>query len=285
VVSGSTRLAVAQLQIDEGAAEGNAARCHAALTAAADDGAELLVFPECALTGYRYATRDAAFAAAIHGDDARLDQLARAAVAHGITVVVGFLERAGDALHNSAAILGADGAVHHARKTHLPILGADRFVMSGDRLGAVIDLPFGRLGVAICYDFRFPEVCRALALGGADVIAVPVNWSTEVARFAEHVVPTRAIENRVFVAIADRAGVVDGVTHLAASRVVDPAGVRLTAPLDPALEIAVATVDVNVSDARAKSTVFTPGAFEIDVFADRRPDLYGALAQEQSTDA
>ncbi len=282
MVSGPTRLAVAQLHIDEGSVESNAARCHAALAAAADDGAELIVFPECALTGYRYATRDAAFAAAIDRDDARLDQLARVAVGRGITVIVGYLERAGDALFNTAAVLGADGAVHHVRKTHLPVLGADRFVVPGDRLGAVLDLPFGRLGVAICYDFRFPEVCRALALGGADVVAVPVNWSTEVARFADHVVPTRAIENRVFVAIADRAGVVDGVTHLAASRVVDPAGARLTAPLDPECEAAVATVDVDLSTARAKTTVFVPGEFEIDGFGDRRPELYGVLTQEHS---
>ena len=180
-------------------------------------------------------------------------------------------------LHNAAAVLGADGAVHHVRKTHLPVLGADRFVTAGHRLGPVVDTPFGRLGVAICYDFRFPEVCRTLALGGADVIAVPVNWSTDVAVMAEHVVATRAVENRVYVAVADRAGTAAGVEHLGASQVVDPSGTRLGAPLDAQLDVAVATVAVDLGAARAKATVFDPGAFEIDVFADRRPELYEAL--------
>ena len=165
------------------------------------------------------------------------------------------------------------------------MLGADRFVTPGEQLGPVVDTPAGRIGVAICYDFRFPEVARALALGGADVIAVPVNWSTDVAVLADHVVPTRAVENRVFVAVADRAGVVDGVEHLGASQVVDPSGTRLTSPLDPQEKVAVTTTTVDLDLARTKSTVFEPGAFEIDVFADRRPDLYGALTQEQTHDA
>jgi 5-aminopentanamidase len=285
VVSGSARVAVAQLRIDEGDVAANDARCRVAVAEAVASGADLLVLPECALTGYRYTDRDDAFGAAIPRDDARLVGLADTAVATDITVVVGFLERAGDLLHNSAAVLGADGAVHLVRKTHLPVLGADRFVMPGDRLGPVIDLPFGRLGVAICYDFRFPEVCRTLALAGADVVAVPVNWSTDVAVMAEHVVATRAVENRVYVAVADRAGVVDGVEHLGATQVVDPGGTRLTESLGCERDVAVTTVAIDPAAARAKSTVFTAGTFEIDVIADRRPELYRTLTQEQSTDA
>jgi predicted amidohydrolase len=165
------------------------------------------------------------------------------------------------------------------------VLGADRFVVPGDRLGPIVGTRFGRIGVAICYDFRFPEVCRALALGGADVVAVPVNWSSDVAVMAEHVLPARAIENRVFVAVADRAGRADGVQHLGASQVVAPTGARLTAPLDPQREVAVATVAVDLAAARTKATVFEPDEFEIDGFRDRRPELYGALTQEQSDDA
>jgi predicted amidohydrolase len=278
VVSAPVRIAVAQLRIDEGDLEGNAARCGTAVAEAAASGADLLVLPECALTGYRYDTREDAHEAAIALDDPRLLHLAESAATSGVTIVVGFLERNGAVLHNCAAVLGADGAVHHVRKTHLPVLGADRFVSAGHRLGPVVDTPFGRLGVAVCYDLRFPEVCRVLALGGADVIAVPVNWSTDVAVMAEHVVATRAVENRVYVAVADRTGVADGVEHLGASQVVGPDGTRLTAALDPARVVAVATVAVDLHAARTKATVFTPGAFEIDVFADRRPELYGSLS-------
>jgi predicted amidohydrolase len=271
-------IAVAQMRIDEMDVDANEARCQLALRAAAEHGADLLVLPECALTGYRYATRSDAWEASIARDDPRLARLAEAAKADGVTVVVGFLERADDALHNTAALLSADdGCVDYVRKTHLPVLGADRFVTPGDRLGPVISAPFGRVGVAICYDFRFPEVCRALALGGADVVAVPVNWSTEVAIMSEHVVPTRAVENRVFVAVSDRVGVADEVVHLGASAIVDPMGTRLTPPIDPGPEVAVAVATADLALARSKASVFESGVFEIDVFADRRPALYDAL--------
>jgi 5-aminopentanamidase len=274
-------LAVGQLQIEEGDVAGNASRCRQAIEEAAVGGAELLVLPECALTGYQFATREAAHAASIAVDDPALRALGDAAAHARMTVVVGFLERAGDTVHNTAAVLGVDGHTTRVRKTHLPVLAADRFVTAGDRLGPVIDTPFGRLGVAVCYDFRFPEVCRSLALAGADVIAVPVNWSRAVTVLAEHFVPVRAVENRVFVAVADRAGTADGVSFLGASRIVAPDGVVLTAPLDTCRDHAVATAVVDVDQARTKATVFEPGVFEIDVIAHRRPDLYGSFRPDQ----
>jgi predicted amidohydrolase len=284
-VTPRTTIAVAALRIEERNVDANAARCHQALAVAASAGAALLVLPECALTGYRYDSADDTRNAAIPPDHARLADLAAAAVEAGTTVVVGFLERVGTTVRNCAAVLGADGRVHLVHKTHLPLLGADRFVESGARLGPVVDTPFGRLGVVICYDLRFPETCRALALAGAEVVAVPVNWSTDVGTYAEHVVATRAIENRVFVAVADRSGAVEDVEHLAASQIVDLNGVRVTAPVATTDDVAVLVSTVDLSSARRKSTAFTSGTFEIDVFADRRPELYGALTQEQPTDA
>jgi 5-aminopentanamidase len=275
-------VAVGQLHVAEGGVDANARACRRALEDAAAADAELLVLPECALTGYLFRDRDAADVAAIGACDPRIRELGDLAVQAGMTVVVGFLERAGDTLNNSAAVLGSDGGVTLVRKTHLPVLGADRFVTAGDRIGPVIEMPFGKLGVAICYDFRFPEVCRSLALAGAEVIAVPVNWSSAVKVLAEHFVPVRAVENRVFVALADRAGyAVDGVSFLGASRVVDPDGKILTAPLDRDRGHVVATATIDLDRARTKVTVFEPGEFEIDVFAHRRPDLYRSHGPDQ----
>jgi predicted amidohydrolase len=284
-VTPRTTVAVAALRVEEGNVDANAARCEQALTDAAASGAALLVLPECALTGYRYESRDDTWEAAISPADARLARLAATAVECGTTVVVGYLARVGSKVRNRATVLGADGRVHHVDKTHLPWLGADRFVEPGERLGPVVATPFGCLGVAVCYDLRFPEAVRSLTLAGAEIVAVPVNWSVEVATYAEHVVAMRAIENRVFLAIADRLGVVEDVEHLAASQIVDPNGLRLTAPLSTDGDVALAATSVDLSVARCKSTTFTPGAFEIDVFADRRPELYGALTQEQPADA
>lgn len=120
---------------------------------------------------------------------------------------------------------------------------------------------------------RSHDAIAVAAEDGAELVVLPECALTGV--------PTRAIENRVFVAVADRTGDVDDVVHLGASQIVDPTGARLTTPLDPERDVAVATVDVNVTAARAKTTVFAPGAFEIDVFGDRRPELYRVLTQEQ----
>ena len=276
-VAPATTLAVGQLEILEGEVTINARRCQGAIEDAAAADADLLVLPECALTGYQFATRDEAFAASITVGDPRLRALGDAAAQLSMTVVVGLLERTDDTLCNTAAVLGADGCTTLIRKTHLPVLAADRFVTPGDRIGPVVATPFGRLGVAICYDFRFPEVCRSLALMGAEVVAVPVNWSTAVTVLAEHFVPVRAVENRVFVAVADRAGATGTTSFLGASRVVGPDGTALTPPLDACRAHAVAVTEVDLELARTKATVFDPGGFEIDVFAHRRPDLYGSF--------
>jgi len=80
----------------------------------------------------------------------------------------------------------------------------------------------------------------------------------------------------VFVAVADRVGGAPGAEHLGGSRVVDPDGAVVAAPRDRTLA-SVTAVTVDRARARDKSTVFVPGEFEIDVFADRRPHLYGVL--------
>ena len=88
--------------------------------------------------------------------------------------VTGLLERDGDTLYNAAILVGPDGLIGSYRKTHLPFLGVDRFVMPGDEL-KVFDTPLGRIGLIICYDLRFPEVTRTLALAGADIVALPTE--------------------------------------------------------------------------------------------------------------
>ncbi|MCQ4633613.1 carbon-nitrogen hydrolase family protein [Shinella sp. CPCC 100929] len=94
-------------------------------------------------------------------------------------VVVGFLERVGPKLDNVAAIIGPRGVTGIHRKRHLPFLGADRFVVS------IFETAVGKVGVAICYEIRFPEVSRTLALAGADFIALPTNWPVQSVLLAD----------------------------------------------------------------------------------------------------
>lgn len=279
-----TVVAVGQLDVDAADVAANVARCCAAVDAAADGGAALLVLPECALTGYVYEDAAAVRTAALLPDGDEIDAVAQASRARGVTTVVGFLEAAGEVVHNSAAVLGADGGIAFVRKTHLPVLGADRFVAPGDEIGPVVDTPAGRIGVAVCYDLRFPEVCRALALAGAEVVAAPVNWSKAVAVLVDHVAPTRAFENRVVVAVANRADREGALEFVGGSRIVASSGATLAACGARTGPVEVATALVDLVDSSEKRTVFEPGVFEIDVVGDRRPALYRRLIEERCDD-
>ena len=169
------RVAVAQTEPQLGEKERNLEVCVARLEEAATEGAALLVLPECAIPGYMFDSAEEAlpFAEGIPGPSTEI--LERESRRLGMHVVCGLLERDGDVMHNAAVFVGPDGLIGVYRKTHLPFLGVDRFVVAGDEL-PIFETPLGRVGLEICYDLRFPEVTRALALRGADLIAHPTNF-------------------------------------------------------------------------------------------------------------
>ncbi|MGB1816554.1 MAG: carbon-nitrogen hydrolase family protein [Rubripirellula sp.] len=93
---------------------------------------DLVVFPECMLSGYAYDSRDDALPHAMELNDSRFDPLIEAAARHDLNLTLGFLERAGDLLFNAYALFGPEGMIGHYRKIHLPHLGIDRFVDRGE---------------------------------------------------------------------------------------------------------------------------------------------------------
>ena len=169
------RVAVAQMEPILAEKERNLDACVARLEEAAAAGAELLVLPECAIPGYMFESAEEAlpFAEEIPGPSA--DTLAKECRRLGMHLVCGLLERDGDVLYNAAVLVGPEGLIGTYRKTHLPFLGVDRFVVPGDEL-TVYDTPLGRIGVEICYDLRFAEATRTLALAGADIVAHPTAF-------------------------------------------------------------------------------------------------------------
>src|SRR5205823_1682855 len=131
------------------------------LESAAAQGAQLVVFPECALSGYVYESAEEALPATETVPGETSEALAAACRRLNVYAIVGLLERDGDTVYNSAFVVGPSGLVANYRKCHLPVLGIDRYVGQGDAL-PIIELPFARIGILICYDVRFPEAARSL---------------------------------------------------------------------------------------------------------------------------
>ena len=253
---------------------GNLARCLAHLDAAAAAGCRLVVFPECALSGYMFTDAAAAHRCAEPVPGPSTEALARACGDAGVFCVLGVLERAGDRLHNTAVLMGPGGLIGRYRKSHIACIGADCFTVPGTEPYTVFDTAIGRIGLQICYDWRFPEITRVLALQGADIIAHPTNSPAAARDLAEFITRARAAENAVFFLTANRCGREAGTEFFGWSQIVDPLGRRL-AEAGAGEETVVA--DLHLELARAKTKA--PGVgYQVSLFGDRRPELYGPIA-------
>jgi 5-aminopentanamidase len=269
-------VAVAQMQPRLGENERNLEAGLARLDEAVAAGAELLVLPECAIPGYMFGSLEEAMPFGEEIPGPTTEALEAACRRLGTHVVCGLLEREGDLLYNAAVLVGPDGLVGSYRKTHLPFLGVDRFTTPGDEL-SVFETSLGRIGVEICYDLRFPEVTRTLALRGADIVAHPTNFPMAAKVQTELITVARAAENRIFLLTANRVGKERWGEFCGWSQIVDPFGKRL-AEADETEEVLL-VAEIDVEKARDKDYVI-PGEYELYLFGDRRPGLYGALVEE-----
>ena len=245
-------------------------------TASVND-ADLVVFPECMLSGYAYDSRNEALPHAMELNDSRFDPLIEAAARHNLRLTLGFLERSGDFLFNAYALFGPEGMIGHYRKIHLPHLGIDRFVDRGDIPYQIHLAGDAKIGMAICYDCSFPEPMRLLALEGADIITLGTNWPNGASRTAEVVPPARSMENHLFFAAANRVGEENGFGFCGCSSICGPDGVVL-ASTDSGEE-QVLTAEINLESARNKRIERVPGKHVIHRFNDRRTEFYADLAK------
>jgi predicted amidohydrolase len=277
-----TKIACVQMDVSIGQVEENRRRVIERLRTAAESGAELVIFPECALTGYCFESLEEAapFAESINGGSATA--LAAACTEAGAYAIVGFIEKEGSNYYNAAMIVGPGGAgvIGNYRKVHLPFLGVDRFLTPGDQQFRVFDLPFGRVGVNICYDASFPEAARALKLLGAELIILPTNWPTGAWRTPEFVLNARSCENHVNFAAANRCGVERGWEFIGRSKLIDVNGDTIAEATRSGEEILFAEIDLQ--EANNNKIVNVAGAYEIDRLADRRPEFYRIITTEAS---
>lgn len=252
-----TRVAVAQVS---GPADGGAAnreRATAAAREAFERDAEIVVLPELIVPGYGWDREQvAAGAEPIDGETAAAwAELARQA---GGWVAGGFAERAGDALYNTAVLIGPEGLALHYRKLHL--FGGEKDVFTPGDLGLpVAHTPHGVLGLCVCYDLRFVETLRILALRGADLVCVPtawvggfdsVRWDSEGYASQARTALMQANLNQVFVACASQAGTQGVHEFLGSSIVGDPRGQCVAGPLAPDRD-GLAVVDIDLAAARS----------------------------------
>ena len=265
------RVALCQLPVspDPGI---NLGRVREALAGAADRGADLAVFPEA--TQARFGSDLRAIAEPLDGPFGT--GLAEAARASGVALVAGVFEPApGGRVYNTAAAYDATGArVAAYRKIHL-------FDALGERESAVVapgdepvvaDLAGVRVGIMTCYDVRFPELARALAARGAELIVIPAAWAAGLFK-EEHwvtLVRARAIENTVWVAAAGQvpdhsAPPTRAPTGIGRSMMADPMG-TVRADLGPFPGLAVADLD----SALTKQVRATLPSLE-----HRRTDIFG----------
>jgi predicted amidohydrolase len=271
------RVAAVQMDVALMKPEENLVAIEQALEEASGKGARLVVFPECAVTGYCFESLEEAFPLGESIPGPSTERIGSCCSRLDVHAVFGLLERVEDRLYNACVLVGPGGLVGSYRKIHLPFLGIDRFVTPGDRPFEVHEAAGLRIGMNICYDGSFPESSRVMALGGADVVVLPTNWPPGAECFAAHVINTRAMENGIYYIAADRIGEERGFRFIGGSRICDPNGRTIDTAdhTDPAILYA----DIDPERARNKRYVRVPEKHEIDRFDDRQPRWYGSIGE------
>ncbi|MDX2035140.1 MAG: carbon-nitrogen hydrolase family protein [Isosphaeraceae bacterium] len=245
---------------------------------AVDLGARLVVFPECAATGYGFDSVAEAMPHAETIPGPGTEKIAQTCKRlGGVHAIYGLLERDGDRLFNACVLVGPDGVVGSYRKVHLPYLGVDRWATPGDRPFAVHEVEGVRVGMHICYDGGFPEPARVMSLLGADLLVLPTNWPRHAESAAEHMPPCRAMENVVYFLAVNRIGEERGFTFIGRSSIAGPNGEFLA--MADAVSAEVLLADVDPAIARRKRLIRVPGLHEVDRIADRRPGFYGPIVE------
>lgn len=225
--------------------------------------ADLLVLPELASTGYRFASREEALSLA-QGDDGEFVQfLAAQCARHDFHLVAGFNEREDGLLYNSSVLVGPHGVVGKFRKLHLFMDEKDIF--EPGNLGLpLFDIGQCKVGLLICFDWVFPEAWRVLAMQGADIICHPSNL---VLPYAQQAVPVHAMLNRIYAVTCNRTGTERDLAFTGQSIIASPGGEVLSRAATD--REASSIVEVDIGAARDKR--ITP---RNDVIKDRRTDVY-----------
>jgi predicted amidohydrolase len=191
--------------------------------------------------------------------------MGKLAAAHQLYLAGSLLEQEQGRVYNTHALYGPEGLLAHYRKIHLFRLMAEHtYLAPGEAPTLQRGLPWGPVGLATCYDLRFPELFRGYAVAGARLILVPAEWPAPRIDHWRTLVRARAIENQCFVAACNRVGADPNNRFAGASTIVGPWGEVLLEGDDTA-GLLLAEVDPEGVDAARE---------RIPVLSDRRPACY-----------
>jgi predicted amidohydrolase len=230
--------------------------------------ADLYVLPELCFSGYTFTSRSEALEFSEPPDGRSINEMKRLSTELGAAIVFGFPERSGADIYNSCALIQPESEAAIYRKLHL-FMQEKEWFKPGDKPLEIHTLSNGcRIGMMVCFDWRFPEVCRTLALRGAHVLCHPANL---VMAHCPAAMITRCLENRVFAVTANRYGhekrgpFENRFTGL--SQIVNPLGQVLISANNDKDEICVADIDYRESEDKAVNPLN-------NIWADRRPEFY-----------
>ena len=268
-------LAVAQISCWVGDKNHNLKTIEKNIKEAKKEGADLVVFPELALTGY--VCRDLVYelAEAVPNGQS-VSQIESIAKRENVHVIFGMIEksaRANAVLHNTAVLIGPEGFIGKYRKMYLPthsVFEEKRYFRPGYQT-PVFETKIGKIGLIICYDVYFPEITRLLRVKGAQLIACISAVPSIRREFFETLTAARAIENTVFIAFSNRAGIEDGLQFSGGSRIIAPSGSLISQAKYDEEDVIMARI--NYSDT-TRVEAFIP------TLRDLRPELFVALKEE-----
>lgn len=246
------RIALAQAESDVGNVPANLRTAVDLIGRAGEAKADLVLFCELFLQG---CVVEADFAhTAVSGGDDVMHQLSEAASANDLSVVIGTARREEGFPHNvynSAAVFSPRGFQGFYDKLQVANYATYNEALSFARgtVPKTFDLPFGRIGVCICYDIMFPEVSLALALSGAVLQVVPAAGGGEFASDWDALLTVRSKENQMFLAYCNAIGKQGSEEFIGRSRVVGPDGMA-RGPAAERARACLTLVDIDLDDVR-----------------------------------
>ncbi|MGI9086874.1 MAG: carbon-nitrogen hydrolase family protein [Chthoniobacterales bacterium] len=260
------KIAAAQISCAVGEIETNLRKIREFAECAKRQAVDWIVFPEMSDTGY---VMSVIRERASRWNDGAVPQLRALAREFSLGILCGVSERTDDCIFNSQAVIDSTGVlIGKYRKAHLfapaPIEEHKCFAAGGEAVTVPIDR--FRFGLTICYDLRFPEIYRTLAVDqDADVFVISSAWPFPRVEHLRTLATARAIENQSYVILANRVGTDDGVTFCGSSAIIDPYGVVVAAASSDREELVVADL--------SEETLRTVRD-HMPVMRHRRPEVY-----------